>query len=178
MLYDANLRLNEDEPELIELDFGVVELIRRNEKGELDKGHKLVPMILRTIGVDKFELSKTIMSLAFGGDCFYCLTDPENPSYTPGGFLFENEALYFAKNLISLEHERDGFRQQPTVMKGNYATDLSFRQVIESFQQAKVPLIRTIEDKGVYYDKKSWPDGRIPNLGAISYDESFRELGI
>jgi hypothetical protein len=183
MLYDANFRLNENEPELKVLDFGVVELIRRNERGELggllpNTRHKLVPIILRTVKEMDCGLGGTIMALPFGGDCFYCFTDPENPRYTPGGFLYEEEAMYYAKQLISLQHDRDGYRQQPTVMRGNYATDLSFKQVIESFHKEGVPLFRTVAEAGVYYDKKSWPNGQIPKVGKISYEEVFRELGL
>jgi hypothetical protein len=176
MLYDSNFRLNENASKLKELDFGIVELIRRNEIGSLDTGHRLVPIILRTLeGAEKF-VGGTMMSLPMG-DCFYCFTDPDNPNYVSGGFVFENDALYFAEKMINLDHDRDAFRSQPTITNGNYATDLSFRQVIEQFQHTGISLFKTIETP-IYYDKRYWPNEAIPNLGAISYEEAFCALKI
>ena len=183
MLYDGNFRLDELEQALKLLDFGVVELIRKNERGELNKGCRLVPIILRSVReLEKYgkgnALNKTIMSLPSGGDCFYCFTNPEDQRVNSGGFLFENGGLYFSRQLVNLGHDRDAYRQHPTSMSGNYATTASFREVIESFQQEGIPLFRTLEQTGFYYDKKSWPNRQIPNIGEIYYEEAFDILGV
>ena len=176
MLYDGNFRLDKSEDILQPLEFSIVELIRRNEEGKLDNRHKLVPIILRHVKeLDKTLDRHVIMALPFGGNCFYCLTDNKAKRYDSGGFVYDNDALFFAKNMINLSQDRDGYRQNPTAIKGNYYTDSSFKAIIEQFQQAQVPLFRTTNEV-VYYDKKSWPDKSIPNLGEMSYSEAFKLL--
>jgi len=177
MLFDANFRLDEQEPKLRPFDFDIVELIRRNELGRLDLLGRLVPIIVRTLHeINGYE--GTIMALPFGGDCMYCLTDPENPDYASGGFVYEQGNLFFARRLINMQHDRDGFRTQPTNIKGNYSTDLTFRETVLVFQQNDIPLYRTVAEAGVYYDKKSWPDGKVPNFGSMNYCDALRELGL
>mgnify|MGYP001185765175 CR=1 FL=1 len=179
MLYDANFRLDESAERLQPLDFNVVELIRKNERGELHLVQKHGTIILRTVEPDEDPLhTKRYMSLPFGGtpDCFYCLSDPHNASYNPGGFLFHEEKLFFAAGLISLQHDYDGYRQSPVENWGNYATDETFIETVQHFQEAGIPLIRTEEDQRRYYDMKSWPDGKLPNLGEMSYEEAFEHV--
>ena len=87
----------------------------------------------------------------------------------------EINRLFFAINMINLSQDYDGYRQNPTSIKGNYYTDSSFKKIIEQFQQVQAPLFRTT-DEVVYYDRKSWPDKSIQNLGEMSYSEAFTLL--
>ncbi|MBI5391352.1 hypothetical protein HZB02_07745 [Candidatus Woesearchaeota archaeon] len=183
MLYDGNFRIEKDEPELIPLDISIPELILRNEAGALHvfSPYPVVPFLISHLSERQPEhrwKRKPLVALPGSGECFYCITDPEsrNPA---GGFVYDAGMLYFASHLINLAHDRDAYRQIPDIIHGTYFTDLSFRQVVESFAQEKIPLFRTL-DEVVYYDKhrSRWPNATIPNLGAMSYEEAFRLLQI
>jgi hypothetical protein len=180
MLYEGNFRINDHEAKLKELDYDIVELIRRNEAGLLPnllEGKRIIPFLVSHVSERELELTrKPVVALPMGGDCFYCLTDPESKYGICGGFLFDEGKLYFAPRLVNLAYDRDSFRQVPNLLFGNYFTDMDFRAVIQAFADAKIQLFRTI-DEVVYYDKRwGWPDGKIPRLKEMSYGEAFREL--
>lgn len=179
MLFDGNFRLDETQDKLITLDFDIVELIRRNELGKLNSGEKIVPLLVSDVLDLENRLERNpLVALPMRGEneSFYCINNPKNKN-SLGGFVYDSGILYFALGLLNLVDDRDSYRQIPNIMFGTYFTNLSFEQIIKCFESANIPLIKTIDDNRVYYDRTSWPEGQIPNLGKISYNEALNKLG-
>lgn len=179
MLYDANLRFKSNDERLIQLDFTLLELIRRNIAGTLGEEGTLKQLVVAhtdSLKQGTFD-REVIFARGDDEDSLYCLGDNKATKYEAGGFVFENETLYFAPNMINLSTSRDSYRQGPLSHKGNYVTDDSFRDTMEQFRTAKVPLFLT-SNLSVTHDRTTWPNKSVPNLGDITYDKAYANLGL
>ena len=156
MLYKANF----ERQALIPVEYDIVDLVRMNEEGRQ-------PITVRSLDPKTRVPAGIVMALP-DKDSFHCFTRPGQK----GGFVYDNGAMYLAKNLQSIDSQLN-----PNPLRGYFATDKRFEDMIREFEDQEITIFRSIDDQSINHKKETWPMGQVPNMGTISYDEAFRILG-